>query len=311
MIRDAGGNPDPQRYSEIAQSIVQSISLIEDPIMSSLYIRETAQTLNTSEPALQQALLAQRRTNYAAELRRMEIEQRRLEAQAEREAEAQAALANEEATPAPTSETPATEAQAPAHAPVETPQQKATPAPMDGYVPRMTDIFERNILRYIVRYGGESFDVTLYNEKGEPVIQTWRVIDFIGSDLHADGIEFHHPLYAKMLQLAYDASDNPDVEFNSIRFFTGYPDPVISRLALDLTTGRIITNVVNEENLSMAIPRALLELKECMMRIEIADLNAQLRNRPDNYAEIFQRLMECNEIKKQLDKDLGERIVTG
>jgi hypothetical protein len=175
----------------------------------------------------------------------------------------------------------------------------------------MTDIFERNILRYIVRYGGESFDVTLYNEKGEPVIQTWRVIDFIGSDLHADGIEFHHPLYAKMLQLAYDASDNPDVEFNSIRFFTGYPDPVISRLALDLTTGRIITNVVNEENLSMAIPRALLELKECMMRIEIADLNAQLRNRPDNYAEIFQRLMECNEIKKQLDKDLGERIVTG
>ena len=151
----------------------------------------------------------------------------------------------------------------------------------------------------------------MYNEKGEPVIQTWRVIDFIGSDLHADGIEFHHPLYAKMLQLAYDASDNPDVEFNSIRFFTGYPDPVISRLALDLTTGRIITNVVNEENLSMAIPRALLELKECMMRIEIADLNAQLRNRPDNYTEIFQRLMECNEIKKQLDKDLGERIVTG
>ena len=65
------------------------------------------------------------------------------------------------------------------------------------------------------------------------------------------------------------------------------------------------------KNLSMAIPRALLELKECMMRIEIADLNAQLRNRPDNYAEIFQRLMECNEIKKQLDKDLGERIVTG
>lgn len=311
MIREAGGNPDPQRYSEIAQSIVQSISLIEDPIMSSLYIRETAQTLNTSEPALQQALLAQRRTNYAAELRRMEIEQRRLEAQAEREAEAQAALAQEEVNPAPTSETPATEAQAPALAPVETPQQKATPAPTDGYVPRMTDIFERNILRYIVRYGGESFDVTLYNEKGEPVIQTWRVIDFIGSDLHADGIEFHHPLYAKMLQLAYDASDNPDVEFNSIRFFTGYPDPVISRLALDLTTGRIITNVVNEENLSMAIPRALLELKECMMRIEIADLNAQLRNRPDNYAEIFQRLMECNEIKKQLDKDLGERIVTG
>ena len=220
-------------------------------------------------------------------------------------------MAQEEVNPAPTSETPATEAQAPAHAPVETPQQKATPAPTDGYVPRMTDIFERNILRYIVRYGGESFDVTLYNEKGEPVIQTWRVIDFIGSDLHADGIEFHHPLYAKMLQLAYDASDNPDVEFNSIRFFTGYPDPVISRLALDLTTGRIITNVVNEENLSMAIPRALLELKECMMRIEIADLNAQLRNRPDNYAEIFQRLMECNEIKKQLDKDLGERIVTG
>lgn len=311
MIREAGGNPDPQRYSEIAQSIVQSISLIEDPIMSSLYIRETAQTLNTSEPALQQALLAQRRTNYAAELRRMEIEQRRLEAQAEREAEAQAAVAQEEVNPAPTSETPATEAQAPAHAPVETLQQMATPAPTDGYVPRMTDIFERNILRYIVRYGGECFDVTLYNEKGEPVIQTWRVIDFIGSDLHADGIEFHHPLYAKMLQLAYDASDNPDVEFNSIRFFTGYPDPVISRLALDLTTGRIITNVVNEENLSMAIPRALLELKECMMRIEIADLNAQLRNRPDNYAEIFQRLMECNEIKKQLDKDLGERIITG
>jgi hypothetical protein len=184
------------------------------------------------------------------------------------------------------------------------------PAQQMAYAGRSSDIFERNIIRYIIRYGGSTFTYSWTDEEGQPHEEIWKVIDFIGTELAGDNIEFKHPLYARVLQIAYDATADPEAPFDSLRFFTCHPDDQISRLALDLTADRNETTVENKEDLSVAIPRVLLELKECLVQMDIDDLSRQLRTNQGDIPSIMQRIMQLNEIKKYLGKCLGERTVT-
>jgi len=304
LLRDAHG--DPQKKSWVLQNIVQSIALIEDTILSGIYQREIAQLLNVPEMNILQAIQQQRRSNYANELKRWEIEQRRNEAYSNNENhnhndnhnDNENHNENHNEDQSHDYDLPGSEVQS---GPVE-----------PAYRGRPTDLFERQLIRYLVRYGGEYFPFSYINENNERVEESWRVVDFIGSDLSQEGIEFHHPLYAKMLQLAYDGSADPNVEFNSIRFFTSQPDPDVNKTAIDLAEDRneALGIAKNEEELKDAVPRALLELKECMLRIEIEDLQRQLRM-PGCSIEVMQRLTELTEIKRVFDKQLGERIITG
>ena len=126
------------------------------------------------------------------------------------------------------------------------------PAQQMAYAGRSSDIFERNIIRYIIRYGGSTFTYSWTDEEGQPHEEIWKVIDFIGTELAGDNIEFKHPLYA----------------------------------------------------------RVLLELKECLVQMDIDDLSRQLRTNQGDIPSIMQRIMQLNEIKKYLGKCLGERTVT-
>ncbi len=299
LLRDTNG--DPQKKSWVLQNIVQSIALIDDTILSGVYQREIAQMLNVPEMNILQAIQQQRKSNYANELKKWEIEQRRNEAYANQEAEQGASPSDPLSVP-----------EASAAQPSPTQSQGATQQQAETYRGLPTDRFERNLIRYLVRYGGVYFPFSYIDENNERIEESWRVVDFIGSDLTQEGIEFHHPLYAKMLQLAYEGSEDPEAEFNSIKFFTSHPDPEVSRTALDLAEDRneALGIAKNVEELKDAVPRALLELKECMLRMEIEELNRQLRM-PGCSIEVMQRLTQLTEIKRLFDKQLGERIITG
>lgn len=295
-------NNDPQRRSQVLQNIVQSIALIDDPITKSVYLRDTAQDLSVSELALQQALNAQQQSNYAAELRRMEIELRRAEAQTEREQSltdnysasemTSIATQNEQTTQEPITHT-----------------QFATPSPLVDVRP--TDPYERNIIRLLVRYGGEYFPFSWVNEKNERQVESWRVVDFIGSELTNDEIVFQHPLYSKMLQLAYIGSADVNETFNSVRYFTCHEDSDVSRLAIDLAEDRneALGIVRNEETLQIAVPRALLELKARIIKTKIEQLYQQLRVPGADIQTVMAEILQCKEVQKAFDKELGERII--
>ena len=253
--------------------------------------------------------------NYAAEVRKFEIEQRRKMAQQEREdREAEGLKANEiETEQLPVNDDNVSEeASAPAEDQPTQQSSSATPSPLTETRP--TDRFERNIIRNIVRHGGKSFDYKCYDENDQLVCERWRVIDYIGCVLQQDEIEFNVPLYAKMLQLAYDASEDPNSEWDSVKFFTTHNDPEVSRLALSLESDRYdaLGIAKNVEDLDILIPRCVLELQECIVRTEINDCNKALKYpSPDtDVIKIMQRLQELYNIKKVFDKELGERIVT-
>ena len=172
---------------------------------------------------------------------------------------------------------------------------------------------ERNIVRELVRHGGETFTYTGYNnESDQPEQQVWRVVDFFDVYLNSAEIKLQNPLYAKMLQLAINASESPDVPFDSLKFFTQHPDSEVNKLALDLAEDRdeAFGIVAPDETLEKNIPRVVLELQDAIVRLKIEDLNQQLRFPNANVAEIMQQLTEYNEIKRKISKELGERIIT-
>lgn len=299
---------DPMKKAQITQNIVQSIALIEDPIYSSLFVREASQMLGVEERAIIKAIEATKANNYAAEVRKYEIEQRRKLAQQDREDRAAEGIITSENT---------------IEQPVDSPDGKDVPTPIvekstvsfAAPVQNLpTDRFERSIIRNIVRHGGKYFELTWNDEQNQVQVEKWRVIDYIGCALNQDQIEFNVPIYAKMLELAYEATSDPNIEWDSVRFFTTHENPEISSLALSLESDRYegmgIAN--NDEDLNVIIPRCILELQECIVRTEIETCKKELKNpSPDaNIMSVMERLNELYSIKKLLDRDLGERIVT-
>ncbi len=305
MMQSINAN-DPIAKARVVQDVANSIALISDPIISSILVRQTSQMTNVSEHQVMEAMNQAKRSNYLAEVHRQEIERRREEARREREElnikeEVLAAVQkdNELQNADPTTpQQPSLEFNAP-----QQPQR----------IPLLSDRYERNIIRYIVRYGGQFFPFTYINpETREPVTQNFRVIDFIYNELNADGVVFQHPLYARMYQQALDASEDTSIEWNSTRFFSNlHTDPEAQSTALDLSQDRYDAMGVaqNDEQLDVLIPRCVLELKNCILSMDIESLTEQLKNPASDMMQIMQQLKEKKEIQKIFDKELGERVI--
>ena len=295
---------DPLKKSQVIQNILQSIALIPDSITSAVYIRETSQQVHLSEQQLTDYLNKLREKNYAAELRRQEAEQRR--------AEAQAALEAKRAEEGTSAESIPTEA--PLSAESELPALNPEPARKTAVPNRITDQYERNLLRYIVRNGGQTFLLKYNDETGALQSEEWRVIDFIGNELISGDItyEFRHPVYARMFQMALDATEDQQKPFNGIAFFVNQPDPEISQTALKLADDRYegLSFVDNIEDLSFLVPRAIMELKCAVVREQINQLQDALRQPGADFRTIMTEYNNLTALKKKFDKIIGERIVT-
>lgn len=305
---------DPIKRANMITDIVRTIAVIPDPIVTSVYIRETSRMLEVSEEILTNAVNLQKTNNYQAERKQEEIARRRAQNQI------RVAQQNQSETVEGDKEQVAEDSETPAVAPevdqtIRTLVASVNGKPASAVSERktlFTDRYERSIIRYLVRDGGKYFQLTGVDEEGNSVAETWRVVDFIGNEIFSEGITFRHPLYGKMFQLAIDNSADPQQPFDSSRFFSAHPDLEISMLATDMLADKYATFGISEAdaNLSLLIPRAMLELKEAIIRDDIMHLKEQLKSPQADIRDIMTRIAEKNEIRKRLEKDLGERIIT-
>jgi DNA primase len=334
LMRDAG--TDPLKRASMIAEIVRTLAIIPDPIVVSVYLREMSHMLEIGESVLVNAVNIQKANNFEAERKQEEVARRRELTRLKGQQ-----TPSEEGASAPASEA-ASAADSPADAPkpepalssaehyvAETQQGEISPdvelaihqmvnreqdqKKRDGERRALpTDRYERSLIRYIVRDGGKSFVLTGQDEAGNPVEETWRVIDFIGNELTCENLELQHPLYSKMYHLALDASEDPQQPFDSVRFFSTYPDEQVSMTATDMLADKYATFGIPEadDQLSALIPRAVLELKCAIIRGEIATLQEQLKDPTANITQVMAELNQKNEIRKLLEKDLGERIIS-
>lgn len=192
LLEDAG--EDPIKRADIISNIVESISLIPDAIVRSVYVQECSRLLQIDEQVLLSELNKRRQKRAEQQFSRERYNQERQSA-----ATTNAPKSGNTTTAAPANgnETPPPPSLANMPAPAETPE--AVPVTDHTLSQRMVqqsplEKYEREIIRYIVRYG--------YRNLFELPDGSWqKVWEYIVEELSIDSIELCNPLYKHIVEL--------------------------------------------------------------------------------------------------------------
>jgi DNA primase len=354
LLRDAGN--DPIKRAGLIQDLVESISLISDDITRSVYIKECSRQLDFDEVLLQKEVNKKRYNQLQREQQKRIATQNGLPRPDRNgySASSQTSYGNSgqnrmDSTgsgsnyPYRTQNSSAQAPSVPNDNPPIPPDEAYAPPPSEEFdsgsiaFPSgvtaayqnefaiqkdlgkdIYDLYERNILKQIVRYGA----LELGQDKNEDgSIYSVSVTEYILGDLEEDGIQFENVLYRKLLQEAREHYKTPG--YNPERLFLNHRDPEISLLAADLVSepyelskyhSRYQTLEKDENKLDELIPRVLQDLKYAIVKNKATQLEesikkAQREKNDDEIQRITRELLEIYDIKCDLGKRLGERIV--
>lgn len=327
-LQDAAN--DPIKRTALISDILRTIALIPDNIARAVYLRECSETMAIDEQIL---------LNEVNKLRQQKKQQggyssptpRPLSTPTDTSAPADSALAPPEGmlppvVPPTQEEAPSSPNEPPAfdQIPLEEevalqqqPQPSPTPTPM---IASRFEQYERPIARYVVRYGERIIFDYEDEETGQPV--QMRLAEYVQFDLSRDEIEIENPLYRQLVEEA--AAHCKEEGFSASRYFLSHPDLKISMLAANLESdkyhlsnyhSRFQTIEQESDRLDYNVPQMLYALKEAHIQQEIKDMQkllkeAQAEGSMERIMELMRQLSLLNDIRRQLCKQLGERIVT-
>lgn len=210
LLEDAG--EDPIKRAAIISNIVESISLIPDAIVRSVYVQECSRLLQIDEQLLLSEL-NKRRQKRAEQQSTRERYQAAGHRPAQPASTQQPAVAGGNESPAEGGETP------PPHAltdiPVAPDAAEVAPIAHDSLTQRVAsrsplDKYEREIIRYIVRYG--------YRNLFETSEGSWqKVWEYITDELSIDHIELSNPLYKQIMELTAAQREHEAQQASALR----------------------------------------------------------------------------------------------
>lgn len=290
LLESAG--EDPIKRAALITDIVQSISIIPDAIVRSVYTKECSRLLDVNEEVL------------LREVNKKKFDQITKESISSKD-------------------NVATEAEA-----VKKPDDNTEQVISTESIPELPkrriasplDTFERALVRYMIRYGHR----VIFSCPDEETGQTfdWAVLPYIMADLQQDEIEFQHPLYS---QMAHEAVDKYESEGEHLeRYFLSHPDPEISKTAVDMVSEKYQLSKIHtkfqkveteEERLAELVPRALFELKNAIVCMNIKKLRDEIKKAGKEkdtarITELMSEITALNGVKAALAKQLGERIIS-
>lgn len=292
LLLDEAGN-DPIKKAALISDIVNSISVIPDNIVRTVYIKDCSILLDVDERILIQ-----------------EVNKKRL-----------AYLEKSTANQRPSTQSEIAEIN------IYTQQSKAFEQKGEASKPHKAPLakYELAILYYVVRYGMEK--LLEEGEEENPEEPPMTVIDYVKFDLERDGLWFTYPIYKQILEEAIAHCE--DGNFIPSRYFLAHPEQEISRIAADLISDKYElskvhikqfgenvrkedTPLAEEKHLTKNVPRVLTELKYTYICDQITEVT-ELLNKKDNDWEttmsLIEQLKKLKDIKNVLDKILGERII--
>ena len=299
LLLDSAGN-DPIKRAELISDIVQSVAIIPDTIVRSVYTKECSRLMEISEEVLLREInkikLSQLQNGTPPNKKTLS------ETSADKQnSQAESAQNDDMGT--------STETESISQGIL---QEKRAPSPLDP--------FEKTLVRYMIRYGFHDLFSEINEETGET--ETWKVIPYILTDLRNDEIEFQHPLYKKVIAEINHIFDQEGEHLT--RYFLAHPDKEISRLAVDLVSEKYQLSKIHtkfqtieseEEKLADLIPRALFELKDAITSLNIKHIREEIKKtakekNPERTTQLMSELNGLYALKAALAKQLGERIVS-
>ena len=301
LMEDAAD--DPYSRSELIKSITQSISVIQDPIVRSVYITECSQIMKIDERLL------------INDVNRRQREQAQAAPQLQRQSQSADENGQNQEQPVAESENP----EAPAE-PAPEPQisaedklrQDIRALKREGFGPMMDK--ERLLSQLIVRYGGRVM-CTFQDEEDHE--QEMTVGQFIVGSLQNDSLEFRHPVYKRFVELMAEHLEEKD--FNTEKFFMSHPETFVSLTAASLMEERYQLSNLFKDNMPTEDEAHLLKLSRHIMadyqmevvRLEIKKIEKEIQEASsDTLASLQTRYQQLLQARSELSRTLGDRVIT-
>lgn len=347
LLEDAG--KDPIKRAELIGNLVQSISIIPEAIVRDVYIKECAQLLHVEDKLLVSEVAKRREMQAEKRSEQVERERRSAEraaAMSQNGQGVQGAPANANVpmtgngTPMPNggvsspnggssnADNPMPGGNIPMPPEAGAGYSEVPPAflednyasfiPQEGKEGQEFYKFERLILQAVVRHG-EKIMCNLTDEEGNEIPVT--VIEYVINDLKEDDLAFHNPLHRQILSEA--AAHIHDSKFVAERYFLAHPDPVISKLSVDLINVRYQLSkyhsksqkiVTDEERLYELVPMLMINFKYAIVTEELKHMlyalqDPALAHDNEKCDALMQRFNEMKSIQSLMAKRLGDRVV--
>lgn len=298
---------DPRKLSQLVAEIVTSISFIPDEITRSLYIRETAQTMQMQEQMIHRAVQNQMSKNREEEYKRRNTTQN-----VPNETEpTQGVTTNAEPVQSPQTNEGSL-AQTNIGQNVTTPQpQQAKHIP--GKAAYGTELL---LAQLIVRYG-ERIVCEAEDENGNNV--PLSVAEFIFYSLAQDGLAFTNPTAQVILDKAMEHIH--DEGFVAEKYFLGHHNPQLSQAAFQLcmdkeelskyhTRGQQPTT--DGDRLMELTTHVLADMKISIVRSKIDKIMADMK-KPATPKELQHKLLieykTLKDAEKRLAKECGDKVL--
>ena len=295
---------DPITRSNLIKEITHSISVIPDPILRSVYITECSQIMKVDERLL------------IDDVNRQQSEQ--AQAVPQKPARSEAADDTDDADNQANAESNAGQAATEDNVQEISAEEKLRQEIRALKRQDLGAIMDRERLlsRLIVRFGDKPF-CTVDTENGQ---ETITVGQFIVKSLENDGLEFHHPVYKRFVELYSEHGTQPG--FNSQRFFMSHPETFVSLTAASLMEERYQLSSLFADSKPASDESRLFELTRHIMadyqmevvRLEIHKTEKQMADPetasdPERLATLQKRYQTLLQARSAISRILGDRIV--
>ena len=316
LLRDAGN--DPIKRAALIKDIAETIALIPDAIVRSVYVHTCADRFEMSEQLL---------TDEVNKMRdRILIEDKKSQERSQRQRPAMAAANVNSPAPivpiAPPDDVPYDDMVVPYEPYMDMPPTDMPLAPVvdeavqeNGIVlesPKLAPC-EKEILGFILEYGFEElkFDVdSRYYLDG----QSSTVAEFIDDTLAEDDAEFANSAY-RLVYEEYFRMYDEGVEADKIRNrLLNSVDPVVSSVARDILIEKYEITVANymssltslTTRLVQFVPKSLLVYNIRKVELDLESLTARIMTADESeHEDILLQIQECNKMRNRLNNELG------
>ena len=201
-----GDVTDPMQRSEAIRAMVESISLIPDNIKRQEYTKYCAEIMQTSADTLNSEVALMRAGSRAGREGR-DFVRRHQSLEAQRE------MSERQVTPS---------------------QPNKEHLPLDSSVGTSMYTLEKEIVKYLLKYGHLNFSVL--DEQTKEYFD-YNVAEHIFSELDTDSLRLSYPVFSTIYDEYHAEYDRQGVGVEvSVHRFVNHHDPEVSRMAVDLLT---------------------------------------------------------------------------
>jgi DNA primase len=339
LLNEAGN--DPIKKATLIADILQSIALIPDNIIRSVYIKDCSDLLEIKELTLINELNKIRLKKRTAPTANQTLPTSISDTpQFNNTNTTTQAINSQSSTVIPAKTEINSQLASPPASPISpvspvSPASPASPAspisPFSPFSPTFKP-FEEALLHYVIQYGERIlFD---YMEEDEHIVI--RVAEYIHTELQEDNLTFLIPEYRKILEEAVEHCH--EQRFSAMRYFLYHPDPNVCCIAVYLTDEKYFPHLDLQEQSDVSSKkekdrieweRGYTEQIEVLERAIVYDLFAlksahnlqqlndtgkaikdlQTRGEIDESMKLMKEYNRLKAINKELSKKTGERVV--